>query len=216
VLGSLAAIPRLGRTPNYAVDHFFAHVAGERFRNSDSSDRQAIIPRCRVGDLLVLEAEPDTPARHQRDPSSSHKGFAAVTFLTRAVISGSTGGRPPVGRPERRVQYSRKRRRCQRRTVSGETMTSACCRPVQTLARPAQNRRSAGGARVGCQSPVDGELLTQGQVLKGELAVAAAEEGEQPEYVQYEGDDEPRFWPAGAGRSITCRADDVPAKDNPR
>jgi hypothetical protein len=35
----------------------FGHVAGERHRNADPSDRQAISPRCRVGDLLVLERE---------------------------------------------------------------------------------------------------------------------------------------------------------------
>jgi hypothetical protein len=44
-----------------AVDHFFARVAGETSRNSDGSDRQAVIARCRVGDLLVLEHEPDNP-----------------------------------------------------------------------------------------------------------------------------------------------------------
>jgi hypothetical protein len=43
------------------VDHFFAHVVGESFRNDDGSDRQTITPRCRVGDLLVLEPEPDNP-----------------------------------------------------------------------------------------------------------------------------------------------------------
>ena len=44
-----------------ALDHFFGHVAGERHRNEDGSDRQAIIRRCRVGELLVLEHEPDNP-----------------------------------------------------------------------------------------------------------------------------------------------------------
>jgi hypothetical protein len=43
------------------VRHFFAHVAGESYRNSDGSDRQAIIPCCRVGELLLLEHEPDNP-----------------------------------------------------------------------------------------------------------------------------------------------------------
>ena len=43
------------------MDHFFAHVVGESFRNDDGSDRQAIIPRCRLGELLVLEPEPDNP-----------------------------------------------------------------------------------------------------------------------------------------------------------
>jgi hypothetical protein len=41
--------------------HFFANIVGESFRNEDGSDRQAIIPRCRVGELLTLEHEPDNP-----------------------------------------------------------------------------------------------------------------------------------------------------------
>jgi hypothetical protein len=44
--------------------------------------------------------------------------------------------------------------------------------------------------------------------------VAADEEGEQPEQVEHEGDHERRLWPDGAGESITCRADDVLAKDS--
>jgi len=38
--------------------------------------------------------------------------------------------------------------------------------------------------RPGYRSLVDGELLAQGQVLEGELAVAADEEGEEPEQVE--------------------------------
>ena len=41
--------------------HFFANVVGESFRNEDGSDRQAIIPRCRVGERLTLKHEPDNP-----------------------------------------------------------------------------------------------------------------------------------------------------------
>ncbi len=41
--------------------HFFAHVAGESFRNADGSERQTIIARCRLGEPLVLEHEPDNP-----------------------------------------------------------------------------------------------------------------------------------------------------------
>src|SRR5258708_36352730 len=62
--------------------------------------------------------------------------------MTRALISGGGGGRPPVARPESRVQYARKRRRCHRRTVAGDTMTNACLQPAQTLASPAHKRRS--------------------------------------------------------------------------
>jgi hypothetical protein len=66
------------------------------------------------------------------------RGFAAAMRMTRALISAWTGGRPPVARPESRVQYARKRRRCHRRTVAGDTMTNACLQPAQTLASPAQ------------------------------------------------------------------------------
>jgi Putative undecaprenyl diphosphate synthase len=85
-----------------------------------------------------------------------------------------TGGRPPRDRPERRVQYSRKRRRCQRRTVSGDTMTRACRQPAQTLASPTHKRRS---------------------VVRSFGRGAADEEGEEPEQVEEEGDHEPRLWP---------------------
>ncbi len=39
-----------------------------------------------------------------------------------------------------------------------------------------------------CRSLVDGELLAQSQVLDGELAVAAEEEGEEPNQVEQESD----------------------------
>jgi hypothetical protein len=42
--------------------------------------------------------------------------------------------------------------------------------------------------RPGRRSPVDGELLVQGQVLEGELAVATDEEGEEPKQVEQERD----------------------------
>jgi hypothetical protein len=56
-------------------------------------------------------------------------------------------------------------------------------------------------------------LLAQGEVLEGELAATADEEGEAPEHVKYEGDHEMRLWAAGPDRSITWRAEDVVAKD---
>jgi hypothetical protein len=89
-------------------------------------------------------------------------------------------------------------------------MTSAFRQPVQTLARPAQNRRSiVWSLSRGGRALVDGELLAQGQVLEGELAMAAEEEGEKPKQVEEESDHEPRLWPDRADRSITCRADDL-------
>lgn len=59
-------------------------------------------------------AEPATSARRRRRPK---------------------GGRSSAGRRLREVPAQE---------VSGETMTSAWRQPVQTLARPAQNRRLAG------------------------------------------------------------------------
>src|SRR5882762_9781043 len=70
------------------------------------------------------------------------RGLAAVIRVTRAAISGLTGGRPRVGRPESLVQCSRKRRRCHRRMVSGVTITRACRHPAQTAASPTHKRRS--------------------------------------------------------------------------
>src|SRR5437867_2126459 len=40
------------------------------------------------------------------------RGFAAAMRVTKTLISALTDGRPPVGRTESLVQYSRKRRRC--------------------------------------------------------------------------------------------------------
>ena len=52
------------------------------------------------------------------------------------------GGRPAMGRAESLAQYSRKRRRCHRRTVLGDTMTRACLQPTHTLDSATQKRRS--------------------------------------------------------------------------
>src|SRR5437899_1597336 len=72
-----------------------------------------------------------------------HRGFATAICVTRALICALTGGRPTAGRPESLVQYSRKRCRCHRRTVSAVTMTRGCLHPAQTLASPTQKNRSA-------------------------------------------------------------------------
>jgi hypothetical protein len=115
-----------------------------------------------------------------------HRGVAAAIFLTRAAISARMGGRPPVGRPERWVQYSRKRRRCHRRTVSGETMTRAWLAPAgpDSCQPDPQQAVDRAELRAGQRPLVDAELLAQGQVLEGELAMAAEEEREEPEQVE--------------------------------
>jgi hypothetical protein len=115
-----------------------------------------------------------------------HRGFAAAIRRTKAWISASMGGRPPVERRESWVQYSRKRRRCHRNTVSGVTITRDCFHPAQTLASrpdPEEAINSAEG-RPHHRSFVHGELLTQGQILESQLAVAAKEEGEKPKQVE--------------------------------
>src|SRR5881397_404703 len=62
--------------------------------------------------------------------------------VIRVLISAWTAGRPPVERPESLLQYSRKRRRCHRRTVSAVTITRGRLHPAQTLASQIQKRRS--------------------------------------------------------------------------
>jgi hypothetical protein len=76
------------------------------------------------------------------DPRRAQRGFAAAMRVMRALISALTGGRPLVVRLESWAQYSRKRRRCHRRTVSGVTIRRDCRYPAQTLASPTQKSRS--------------------------------------------------------------------------
>src|SRR5438445_1453033 len=71
-----------------------------------------------------------------------HRGFAVAMRVIKVLISAGTAGRPPVEQPESLLQYSRKRRRCHRRTVSAVTITRGCLHPAQTLASPIQKRRS--------------------------------------------------------------------------
>src|SRR6266850_900915 len=71
-----------------------------------------------------------------------HRGLAAVIRLTRALIAASTGGWPAGGRPESVAQCRRKRRRCQRSTVAGATMTRACLQAGHTLDSQTQRSRS--------------------------------------------------------------------------
>jgi hypothetical protein len=67
------------------VRHFFSGVAGESHRNSDGSDRQAIIPKCTVGELLVLEHEPDNPADINCQPrDESDGGLCCAALFTSA------------------------------------------------------------------------------------------------------------------------------------
>jgi hypothetical protein len=44
-----------------ALRHFFTSVAGVTYPNRDGTKRQTIIAKCRAGEPIVLEAEPDNP-----------------------------------------------------------------------------------------------------------------------------------------------------------
>ena len=76
------------------------------------------------------------------DSRGSPERIRPAKRVTKALISALTGGRPPVDRSESLAQCSRKRRRCQRRTVSGATITRAALHPVHTLDRHTQKSRS--------------------------------------------------------------------------
>jgi hypothetical protein len=88
--------------------------------------------------------------RRQFPASAVRRGFEArpredwpEPFVRREpLIWRLTRGRPATARAESVAQYSRKRRRCPRRTVLGDTMTRACLQPAHTLDNATQNSRS--------------------------------------------------------------------------
>jgi hypothetical protein len=140
----------------------------------------------------VIELEGDAESVLAELASLRADGFGMLMeffgLLAPTVSSALTGGRPPVGRPESLVQCSRKRRRCQRRTVSGghdhEGLPPPGPDPRQPDPEETISRAKLGP---GHRSPVHGELLAQGEVLEGELPVAAAEEREESKHVEQEG-----------------------------
>jgi hypothetical protein len=67
---------------------------------------------------------------------------AAGRRCAQRLIWRLTRGRPAAAGAESLAQYSRKRRRCHRRTVLGDTMTRACLQPVHILDNATQNSRS--------------------------------------------------------------------------
>src|SRR5262245_17349382 len=116
-----------------------------------------------------------------------HKRVAAIIVLKSGAILAFTGGRPPVGGSEQRVQYSRRRRRRHPRTVSGVT-TRRVCSMLSTL-WPATSRTDdlSYGASSRRRPVVDGELLSEGRGCQGRAgetdafsaAVSAVESGER-------------------------------------
>ena len=114
-----------------------------------------------------------------------HKGFAAAIFLTRAVISaltrraasgGPAGELGPVLAEASALPSQDGVGRHDDQSLPPAGPDSGQPDPEQAIHR--------AELRPGRRSLVDGELLAQGQVLEGELAVAADEEGEEPEQVE--------------------------------
>jgi hypothetical protein len=63
------------------------------------------------------------------------------------------------------------------------------------------------------RSLIDGQLLPQGEVFEGEVAVAAAQEREEPEHVEQEGDHRAGFSPDQSRLINHLASDGVLAKD---
>jgi len=85
-------------------------------------------------------------------------------------------------------------------------MTRACLQPAHIFDSATQKSRSLSWQlRPGHRLLVDRELVAQGEVLKSELAVAAAEEREEMKQVDEEGDHWQRFSP-DRSRQINCLA----------
>src|SRR5438132_728770 len=79
--------------------------------------------------------------------------------------------------------------------VSGVTITRGSRHPAQTLASATQKKPiSRAQLRRGHRSLVDGELLVQGEVFEGELAVATAKKGQKAKQLEQEGDHRTRIF----------------------
>ena len=101
----------------------------------------------------------------------------AAMVLMRDRISAASGGRPPRRRLRHR-QYARNLRRCHRMTVAGWTTVSTRSQPDHQRRSSTQRARSAFVNRGALdRSSQHSDLLSQGQILKGEF-VARAEAGQ--------------------------------------
>jgi hypothetical protein len=125
--------------------------------------------------------------------------------------------RPPVGRPESLVQYSRKRRRCHRRTVSGVTITRGCLNPAQTLASPTQKRRSVVRSLGRAAAPLNtASCWRRARFSRASWRWPAAQEREEPEQVEQEGDHRAGLSPDQSELINRLAADGVLAKGDHR
>jgi hypothetical protein len=62
------------------LQHFFTSVAGVTYPNRDGSSRQTIIAKCRAGEPIVLEAEPDN-AQHENAVRVLRKDTSQIGYV---------------------------------------------------------------------------------------------------------------------------------------
>jgi hypothetical protein len=77
------------RSEGLALRHVFTSVAGVTYPNRDGTKRQTIITKCRIGESIVLEAEPDNPQRENAvrvlRKDGSQIGYVASRMATQLV-----------------------------------------------------------------------------------------------------------------------------------
>lgn len=97
-----------------ALEHFFGNVAGESHYNADGTDRQDIIPRCRVGEPLILAHEPDHPhdinAIRVLRANGQQIGYLERELAGQVVSRSAKGTKfhaaiAGIGRPQRSAPY---------------------------------------------------------------------------------------------------------------
>src|SRR2546426_373147 len=134
-----------------------------------------------------------------------HRGFAAAIFLTRAVINLGVDGRAAPGGPAGELgpvlaEAAPLPPQNGSRGYDDEGLPPPCPDPGQPDPEEAIRRAKLGP---GCRPPVHGELVAQGQVLEGELAMAAAKEREESKQVEQEGDHRAEIL-SGSASCSTC------------
>jgi len=139
-----------------------------------------------------------------REFSGRPHGFGRSIRVTRALISALTGGRPAMAG---RRAWSRlaEAARCHRRTVLGDTRREPASSRPHPRQRDPEESVAPEHLWPGHRLLVDGELVAQGQVLQGDMAVSAAEEGKQSKQAEQEGNIEPKFSLVSPPDPITWR-----------
>ncbi len=96
------------------LEHFFGNVTGLSLHNGDGTRRQDIIPRCRVGEQLVLEHECDHPldvnAVRVLRQNGEQIGYLEQVFADQVVLGTAKGQKfhaaiAGIGRPHLRAPY---------------------------------------------------------------------------------------------------------------